>query len=133
MTQSPINLNEFNTLCTGDVVAGDTIFFSEAVFEGPYRKAKYVGDRKVVAEIIKDSYGKAKQQHTFTLKVLWSKGPQELPVGKKIRRKGRVIYRNGTLRQRWENEEAREAALEEKHFRGDMAREQRACRKAVWG
>ena len=59
-------MNEFTINCTGDVCAGDHIRFTEAVFAGSYRKPKFKGERVVEALVVRDSYGEAKQQHTFT-------------------------------------------------------------------
>lgn len=114
--------------CTGDVVTGDTIKFTEGVFAGSYRKPNYQGERTLEAEVIKDSYGDLKQQHTFTLKVLKSEGYQPFDAGKIIRRKGRNIYRNGTKRKLWEDESLRYQAQAEKHSRGDVARRERRFR-----
>ena len=115
---------------TGDVVKGDTIKFTEGVFGGSFKRPTYLGDREVVAEVLNDSYGADKQQHTFSLRVLSSSGKQQLEAGKKTRRKGRNVYRNGTLRLTWEDEKSRSAALDEKHGRGDAARATRAARKS---
>ncbi len=114
--------------CTGDVVCGDTIRFSEGVFGGSYRKPKHIGNREIIAEVVKDSYGQQKQQHTFTLVVLESSGEQPLKVGTKTTRKGRNVYRNGTERLLWDDEAARESVADEKHERGDDARQKRADR-----
>jgi len=121
-------MNEFPINCTGDVVAGDHIRFTEAVFAGSYRKPKYQGERVIEALVVRDSYGEAKQQHTFTLEVTTSEGEDALPVGKTIRRKGRNVYRNGTQRKPWTDETQRGEALEEKHQRGDNARAARQHR-----
>jgi hypothetical protein len=82
-----------------------------------------------VAEVVSDSYGAAKQQHTFTLRVVECQGYDPLPVGTQIMRKGRNVYRNGTERQQWDDEAARDAVLREKHQRGARAREIRAKRR----
>lgn len=119
---------EFSINCTGDVVSGDHIRFNEGVFSGSYRKPKFQGERIIEARVIRDSYGDAKQQHTFTLEVTASEGEDALPVGKTIRRKGRNVYRNGTHRKPWGNETQRGEALEEKHQRGDNARAARQHR-----
>lgn len=115
--------------CTGDAVAGDTIRFREAVFGGSFRKPQYLGDRTIIAEIIRDSYGAAKQQHTFTLRIIESSGFEPLAVGTVTRRKGRNVYRQGTERLAWENEDARYSAATEKHMRGDAARAAREARR----
>tara|TARA_Y100000310_G_C20449176_1_gene699838 strand:+ start:194 stop:565 length:372 start_codon:yes stop_codon:yes gene_type:complete len=113
----------------GDVCVGDIIRFTEAVFTGSYKRPQYKGDREIMAEVKKDSYGDEKQQHTFTLEILESSGTNPLEVGKTTRRKGRNVYRNGTERLLWEEEGQREEILREKHVRGGYAREQRAIRK----
>jgi len=120
---------KFKINCTGDVAAGDTIRFEEAVFSGSFRKPKYIGDRTIEAEVLKDSYGAAKQQHTFTLKVIRSEGIQAVGEGETIRRKGRNIYKKGVFRQRWANETKREEIIKEKHIRGGGARRARALRR----
>jgi len=71
----------------------------------------------------------AKQQHTFTLLIISSEGHAALKTGIKITRKGRNIYRCGTLRQPWFSEEERNDALVEKHERGSAAREAREARR----
>lgn len=115
--------------CTGDVVTGDEILFSEAVFGGALRRPKFLGERQVAAKVIKDSYGNIKQQHTFTIEVIASSGFQALKPGKVTRRKGRNIYRNGTSRKSWVDESARQVAVDEKHLRGDAARSDRQIRR----
>ena len=115
--------------CTGDVVAGDTIKFTESVFVGSHRNPEYVGERTIIAEVISESYGKAKQQHTFSLRVLASSGEKPLKAGTHTKRKGRNVYRKGTVRRAWRNETCRKSALRDKHERGRAAREARQDRK----
>lgn len=107
---------------TGDAVTGDTIRWTEGVFAGTYRSAKFIGYREIVGKITGDSYGQDRQQHTFTIQVESSTGEQPLPPGRTIRRKGRNVYRNGTERLPWDDEQAREDAVTKKHMRGDAAR-----------
>jgi hypothetical protein len=114
---------------TDDVVAGDIICFTETVFEGSYRRAKPVGQRRITAIVKRDSYGAAKQQHTFTLEVIDCSGDAALEVGARIMRKGRNIYRNGVKRCLWWDEECRIITANEKHSRGDEAREQQWLRQ----
>lgn len=128
-----IDEKQFPFGCTGDACKGDIILFTEGVFGGSYRNPKFLGDRRVVARIVSDSYGGDKQQHTFSLEVIASDGYDALKPGSKTRRKGRNIYRNGTLRQAWDNEADRKAALDEKHGRGAVARQERDIRKAEQG
>ncbi len=124
-----MDISNFTIDCTGDVVVGDIILFEENVWEGPYKRPKLAGTRKIIAKVINDSYGELKQQHTFTLRVIESCGYCSLTPNKKVCRKGRVIYRNETRRLPWNCSEDRELKLEEKHCRGDKAREQRDIRK----
>lgn len=106
---------------TGDVVVGDEICFEQAKFSGSFRNAKFEGFEKIEGKVIRDSYGSEKQQHTFTL---------ELKDGSELKIKGRNLYKNGVFRKEWENESDRELALDEKHQRGDVAREARRIRKS---
>lgn len=129
---SDINFAAFEYDCTGDVCRGDVILFTEAVFGGSYRKPRFLGERRIVARVIGDSYGAQRQQHTFTLEVLASEGVQPLEVGIRTTRKGRNVYRNECRRLPWADEAARRAALDEKHARGDAARAERDERRA-WG
>lgn len=108
-------------VCTGDVVRGDKVAFERATFNGSFRNAKFAGFERIVGEVVADSYGAAKQQHTFTLR---------LTDGSTLRIKGRNLYANGTYRQPWADEAARREAANEKHGRGDAARAARAERKA---
>ncbi|MAG24179.1 hypothetical protein CMI47_01240 [Candidatus Pacearchaeota archaeon] len=121
-------------ISTGSVVAGDVIRFSEAVFAGSHRNPRYVGDREVIATVLRESYGEKTGQHTFTLEVLESTGEQALQEGKRTRRKGRNIYKNAVRRIRWEpttadpdrSEALRETVAEQKHQRGGAVRKRRA-------
>ena len=115
--------------CTGDVVTGDEILFTEGVFVGPPRNADFIGERQIKARVLKDSYGGKKQQHTFTLQILDSTGTHALEPGQKKTRKGRKIYRKGTYRKPWHDENRRQEALKEKHERGEVARIHRQIRK----
>lgn len=112
---------KFSIDCTGDACVGDVVKFEKAVFKGRYPNAKFDGYETIEGEIIKDSYGAAKQQHTFTLL---------LADGTKKRIKGRNLYRNGCKRQEWDDESKRDEVLNEKHMRGGMARNAAAIRKA---
>ena len=116
----------------GDVCVGDKIIFEENVYpEGSLAgRGDPIGTRLVHAEILKDSYGLGKQQHTFTLEVIESSGTQPLEAGKVYHRKGRTIHRNGCRRQPWDDEETRKRVLAEKHSRGRAARRDRIARKS---
>lgn len=112
----------FTINCTGDVCTGDTILFERAVFVGRYPKVKFSHTETVVAEVIKDSYGKMKQQHTFTL--------YDIEEDITFTIKGRNLYRNGVKRIKWEDETKRVEVLEDKHNRGNKARAARDERKS---
>lgn len=74
---------------TGDCVIGDEVSFERATFSGGFRNAKFDGFELVQGKIVNDSYGRDKQQHTFTI---------ELLDGSKLTIKGRNLYANGTYR-----------------------------------
>jgi hypothetical protein len=75
-----------------NLTTGCVIEWTESVFNGTYPRKRFVGDRTVVGEIVKDSYGKKRGQHTFTIEVSASTGCQPVKIGKKITRRGRNIY-----------------------------------------
>lgn len=127
-----LDASTFTIDCTGDACAGDVILFTEAVFGGSFRRPAFLGERRVAARIVKDSYGADRQQHTFTLEVIASDGCDPIAPGARTTRKGRNVYRNGTRRLAWANEADRGAALDEKHGRGDAARSLQAIRRE-WG
>ena len=110
----------YSIQCTGDAVVGDDVCFERATFDGSFRKPKFAGFEKIAGKIIKDSYGKDKQQHTFTL---------HLVDNSIICIKGRNLYREGTWRKPWEDESKRQIQLDEKHERGNDARRERSERR----
>ena len=111
---------DYTINCTGDCVVGDEVRFDRGIFTGSYKKPKFAGYELVSAQIIRESYGEQKQQHTFIL---------ETDKGETIRIKGRNLYRNNTYRKPWKNEKERGLKRNEKHQRGEKAREQRRLRK----
>lgn len=106
--------------CTGDCVLGDEVSFERATFIGNFRNAKFDGFELIQGAIVNDSYGRDKQQHTFTL---------ELADGSKLQIKGRNLYANGTYRKAWTDESQRSLVADEKHVRGNAARAARDYRK----
>ncbi|KAK3127717.1 hypothetical protein QOZ80_7AG0577500 [Eleusine coracana subsp. coracana] len=113
--------------CKGDVCRSDVVLFKQKVYEKSGKKhAKCIGKRVVAGKVIKESYGKEKQQHTFTIQVFWSRGVGKLPPLHLLLVKGRNLYRMMTFRQPWPNEAERLKVLEEKHNRGDVARRVRS-------
>ncbi|KAJ4714927.1 zinc finger CCCH domain-containing protein 62-like [Melia azedarach] len=137
--------------CTGDVCRGDIVLFMQKVykkFDKVTRHGRFLGQRTVAGRVVSDSYGAAKQQHTFTyevqlcnassaacmfvvckIEVLWSKGINKLPPLFPLLVKGRNLYKLKTYRQQWNDEAERRKVLEEKHKRGTEARFVRAMRK----
>lgn len=112
--------------CTGDACTGDHVRFSKTIWVGRYPNARRAGSEIITGRIVKDSYGEAKQQHTFTI--------LRDDTGKKMRIKGRNLYREGCYRKLWDDEldgysPSRAAALEEKHARGSVARMERSFRR----
>ncbi len=101
-------MSEYIINCTGNCVTGDEIVFEKDVWEGYYPNVKWAGTETYAGKIIKDSYGKAKGQHTFTI---------ELLSGEKMRIKGRNLYKHSVMRKPWQDEEERLKALENKYAR----------------
>ncbi|XP_058088858.1 zinc finger CCCH domain-containing protein 62-like isoform X2 [Magnolia sinica] len=119
--------------CRGDVCNGDTVLFTQRVyrkFDVVTRGSNPIGKRTIAGRVVKESYGAAKQQHTFTVEILWSKGVKTLPPLFPLLVKGRNLYRLKTFRQRWNDEAERLKVLAEKHKRGAAARRIRAIKKA---
>lgn len=110
---------EYSISAMGDAITGDAIRFERAIFRGSFRKPAFVGYELVTAIIVNDSYGREKQQHTFTL---------QLFDGRRVFIKGRNLYAQKLYRKVWNNEVDRETMAEEKHARGDGARADRAYR-----
>ncbi|KAK6914654.1 SAP domain [Dillenia turbinata] len=95
-------ISSFFINCKGDACMGDVV--EQNVYETFSIKSRSPtrpphGKRTVAGRIIKESYGTAKQQPTFTIEVLWSKGEQPLPALHPLLIKGRNLYRFKTLRQ----------------------------------
>ncbi|XP_020701968.1 zinc finger CCCH domain-containing protein 62-like isoform X3 [Dendrobium catenatum] len=119
--------------CKGDACLGDVVIFEQNVYEmfsiaSRSATGPPCGTRTVAGRIVKESYGVAKQQHTFTIEVLWSKGEKPLPPLRQLLIKGRNLYRIKTMRQRWVDEGERFKVLQEKHGRGAHARYSREIR-----
>ncbi|CAK8539759.1 unnamed protein product [Lathyrus sativus] len=124
--------SSFNINCTGDVCMGDVVLFKQKVYEKfskMTRHGRVIGNRTVAGRVVKESYGAAKQQHTFTVEVLWSSGARKLPPLSPLLVKGRNLYKQKTYRQRWKNEADRVKVLSEKHRRGAEARFVRALKQ----
>ncbi|KAK4839564.1 hypothetical protein QYF36_022843 [Acer negundo] len=132
-------VSSFVLNCKGDACTGDVVMFEQNVYEmfniaSRSASGPPCGKRIVAGRIVKESYGAAKQQHTFTIEVVWSKGEKPLPPLHPLLIKGRNLYRLETRRQRWEDEGERHKVLMEKHARGSHARsdrETRICEKEI--
>ncbi|CAI5492190.1 unnamed protein product, partial [Closterium sp. Naga37s-1] len=120
--------------CTGDVCRNDVVLFNQRISTRSVstheRKATHGGYRLVAGRVVSESYGVKKQQHTFTVEVIWTSGAHALAPMTQLLVKGRVLYRHKTFRQKWPNEAERVAAIAEKHARGDEARSMREKRLA---
>ncbi|XP_004511956.1 uncharacterized protein [Cicer arietinum] len=124
--------SSFNINCTGDVCMGDVVLFRQKVYEKfskVTRHGRVLGNRTIAGRVVKESYGAAKQQHTFTVEVLWSSGVKKLPSLSCLLVKGRNLYKQKTYRQRWKNEADRVKVLSEKHRRGAAARFAKALKQ----
>ncbi|KAG7011172.1 Zinc finger CCCH domain-containing protein 62, partial [Cucurbita argyrosperma subsp. argyrosperma] len=85
----------------GDVCRGDTVLFTQKVyakFDKVTRRGGLIGKRTVAGRVVKESYGASKQQHTFTVEVLWSRGVRKLPPLYPLLVKGRNLYKLRTFR-----------------------------------
>ncbi|KAK4719116.1 hypothetical protein R3W88_017454 [Solanum pinnatisectum] len=119
--------------CKGDACTRDVVMFEQNVYEmfsiaSRSATGPPCGTRIVAGRIVKESYGAKKQQHTFTVEVLWSKGEKPLSPLHPLLIKGRNLYRLKTLRQKWDDEAERQKILSEKHARGSVARSSRETR-----
>ncbi|RCV42889.1 hypothetical protein SETIT_9G251500v2 [Setaria italica] len=126
-------VSNFVLNCKGDACKGDVVIFEQNIYrrkKGAPRevKGRLCGQRTNAGRIIKESYGTAKQQHTFTIEILWSKGYKPWPPLHPLLIKGRNLYKDKTMRQPWPDEEERNRVIQEKHERGDVARKSRAAR-----
>ncbi|KAM6564382.1 hypothetical protein CsatB_024380 [Cannabis sativa] len=128
--------SSFDINCTGDVCKGDVVLFTQKVYERfdkVTRHGKVLGKRTVAGRVVKESYGAAKQQHTFTVEVFWSRGIKKLSPLYPLLVKGRNLYKMRTFRQRWSDEALRLNVLAEKHKRGAAARLERAMKRTKNG
>ncbi|CAM0957214.1 unnamed protein product [Alopecurus aequalis] len=126
-------VSSFVLNCKGDACRGDVVMFEQNIYrrkKGDPRglKGRLCGQRTNAGRIIKESYGTAKQQHTFTVEILWSKGYKPWPPLHPLLIKGRNLYKDKTMRQPWSDEQERSRVLQEKHSRGFIARKSREVR-----
>jgi len=115
---------------TGNCCKGDKILFIKRVWEKIIinkfgKKANAVtGFELVEGEIVKESYGQEKGQHTFTIKL---QNKETLLI------KGRNLYAIGVWRKEWVNEEERKETLTEKYERGRLARNKQRYNRVIKG
>ncbi len=57
-----------------NLVTGMKIEISEPVFAGSFRNPKFLGNRQIIGQIVKESYGNKRGQHTFTIDVECAEG-----------------------------------------------------------
>lgn len=112
-----MEVNYYNIDCTGNCCVHDEITFERAVYDGSYPNATFSHNERVKGVITKESYGKSKQQHTFTI--------FDMETQKSFRIKGRNLYKNGVLRKKWDDEKKRALVLQDKYLRGLEARKAR--------
>ena len=109
------------------IVSGDRIEFTETVFSPCWRNGRRsgvpIGERTIVCDVVRESYGEKTAQHTFTLCVAHSTGKDAPKRGSTIRRKGRTIYRDFRIISRAPDYIDRARS---KHARGQLARERKA-------
>jgi len=114
MEDIPIAINDEYPIPNNDIVCGDEIRWTEALFGGTFRKPVFKGYVVKEGKVVKDSYG-AMGQHTFTI---------QTQDGKKLLRKGRTLYRYSVARKPWEDEGMRDIVAHEKHVRGARAKKE---------
>ncbi|PIN18243.1 Ubiquitinyl hydrolase 1 [Handroanthus impetiginosus] len=149
--------------CTGDVCRGDVVLFNQKVyqtwnrFDKRTRGGSLLGRRTVAGRVVKESYGAARQQHTFTVipifikrRLIWSQKINYVdPLFFQFLTLSQVevLWSRGTkkldplfpllvkgrnlykLKTFRQNEKERLEILAEKHRRGAAARSKRALRK----
>lgn len=115
--------------CYGDACKGDLIKYFERVKSRKSKNGTKNVWRVVYAYIVRCSYGKAKDRHKFTLKLITVAGAVLKPVLDEAERgNGRLIryatcvYEHGTYRQPWDDEELRRLVLSKKHINGKLSK-----------
>lgn len=72
-----------------NIVKGTVFTFEENIFTGSHRKPKFSHTETHTVEVVDDSYGGKRGQHSFKLKVIESDGRQ---AGEVFRKMGRNLY-----------------------------------------
>jgi hypothetical protein len=113
------------------LVAGDEIAFEEHVWIGRWaRGVRRSGARRIEARVLRDGFGRDRQQHTFTLRVVAASGTEAPRPGEELMRKARTLFEAGVRRRPWPDEEARRALVAEQAERAAEARRERRARLA---
>lgn len=120
--------NGFTECVTGDACQGDEIVFIRATFtggsfsrRGRSSRPQFNGYQAIAGKIVNDSYGRDKQQHTFTIRT---------DDDSCFCIKGRNLYANNVFAKPRSQSE-RESVLSDKHARGANARAIRDERKLL--
>ena len=95
----------FNIDCGNDIVKGDTIRFTEQVFNNKTKPQRQLGLRGIVAQVMDISTLCGKPM--LHLRVISSGGVWELKPDTEIRRTLRVVTRMDVMRSAWDNESQR--------------------------
>ena len=113
---------------TRSIVVGDRIKWTETVWGGSHRRPHALGERTLVAVVLRESYGAKTGQHTFTLEVCGGRGLEVPKSGAKIRRKGRNLYRDDHMEILDRADDCVDR-MDEKHERGAHAKAEAAHRR----
>ncbi len=95
-----------------NLLKGQIIEWTEKVFLDHGKNAIFCGERTNTGQIIKESYGDKRGQHTFTILIQASRGYQALSVGKNVCRKGRNVYRTAKIIKDVDQKNKTELAIE---------------------
>jgi hypothetical protein len=95
---------------TGSIVSGDTIRFTETVWDKDFHKKEILGTRTNTVRITRESYSK-RLNHSLYFVVMDSCGTEPLEKDKQSWRSPETIRRNEYYRQRWDDESKREEAV----------------------
>jgi hypothetical protein len=106
------------------IISGDILTWSEPVWRRGTKRP--VGERTITAEVVRESYGYATGQHTFSLLVKNAEGCDAPAPGTMLRRMGRNLYPYVTAQTSALPDAERDALRDEKHERGALVRAGRA-------
>jgi hypothetical protein len=107
-----LDVHSLSIDCTGDVLAGDVIRFTDIIWGGSRTRPVRTGERLIVARVLGQSTAGVRKHHVFTMEVLHSSGLTPIEPGKTIVRKSRNVYRNGAYRAERQSEQLGESVVE---------------------